>query len=149
MKKSVAAFIGMAVLAAVVGLTACGQGQSLPEPAVALPVKLAAFNHVKYDYDMDLGDYLYKFDLTQAQQTEFIRLLQADQWIDRGELPGRCYTTIIDADDGQGWHLVVGYWDEAYTVIGLFDDALTQKIFYFAPFEVQEDAEKFRNTLKK
>lgn len=147
MKKRIAAFIGMAVLMTVTGLTACGQ--SLPEPAVSLPVKLASFNHVKYDYDMKLGDYQYQFKLSKVQQAEFQRLLQADKWFDPGELPGRGYTSVIDATNGEGWGLTIGYWDEIHTLIALSSDDQAEKTFYFAPFEVQETAEKFRNKLKK
>lgn len=146
MKKRIAAFMGAAVLMVVISLTACGR--SLPEPAVVLPVKLASFNYVKYDYDMELGDYQHQFKLSKAQQTEFQRLLQADRWFDPGELPGRGYTSVIDADNDEGWGLTIGYWDEAYTLIALYNEDQPEKTFYFAPFEVQEAAEKFRDTLK-
>ena len=147
MKKAV--LIAIAALAVLLGLTACRQKP--PEPAVPLPVALSSFTHVKLDYDMDLGDYRYAFDLTQAQQDEFIRLLQADKWFDRGELPGRGYLPVVDAYGDQAWSLVVGYWDEEYTIIGLIDlsdEDRTRKIFYFAPFEVQENAKAFREKLK-
>ncbi len=149
MKKSVVVFIGALLLLAVAGLVACGQSQNLPEPAVDLPVALGSFTQVKYGYDPDLGDYQYQFKLTNTQQIEFQKLLQADQWFDPGELPGRGYTPVIDADDGQGWNLTVGYWDEAHTLIGLYSDDQDEKIFYFAPFEVQEAAGKFRDKLEK
>lgn len=148
MKKTV--LIGIAALAVVLGLTACRQ--KLPGSAVSLPVELSSFTRVKLDYDMDLGDYRYTFDLTQAQQAEFMRLLQADKWFDPGELPGRDYLPVIDAYGGQDWSLVVGYWDEDYTIIGLIDlsdEDRAQKIFYFAPFEVQENAKAFGEKLKK
>lgn len=43
MKKSAAAFTCAAVIVATAVLTACDRGQSLPEPAVELPVELASF----------------------------------------------------------------------------------------------------------
>ena len=147
MKRSIVAIVCAAVLTAILGLSACGQ--SLPAPSVTLPVTLASFTAVKYDYDLDLGDFKYKFELSKAQQGEFQRLLQADKWFDPGALPGRGYTSVIDAVNGAGWYLTVGYWDEQNTIIALFSDDQTEKTFYFAPFEVQEKAGEFRDKLHK
>lgn len=141
MKKWMAVFIAVAIVV----LVACSQG--LPKPGVDLPVELASFNTAKYDYNPDLGDFKYSTVLSEAQRTEFQKLLQADRWTDPRELPGRGYTSVIDAVNDVGWNLTIGYWDEEHTIIALFNDDQTQKLFYFAPFEVQEKARDFQKKL--
>lgn len=148
MKKSSLGFISVIVIAAILSLTACGRGQSLPEPVVKLPVELSSFDVAKYDYDFDLGDYQRQVKLSKAQRAEFQMLLQPDKWFDPGELPGRDYTSVLDAVNGKGWNLTVGYWDEKNTIIALFNDDQTEKIFYFAPASVQEKVMEFRKSLK-
>ncbi len=149
MKSPAIAVVGMAVLMMAAALTGCSQSQRLPEPAVELPAALGSFTRVKCDYNPDIGDYQYKFELSEAQQIEFQRLLQADRWFDPGELPGRGHTSVLDADNGQDWNLTVGYWDDTYTIIALNNADQTQKILYFAPFEVQKAAVTFRDKLKQ
>ncbi len=148
MKKSSLGFISVIVIAAILSLAACGRGQNLPEPAVKLPVELSSFDVVKYDYDIDVGDYQHQFKLSKEQRAEFQMLLQADKWFDPGELPGRDYTSVLDAVNGKGWNLTVGYWDEENTIIALFNDDQTEKIFSFAPASVQEKVMEFRKSLK-
>ncbi|WMJ84313.1 hypothetical protein ACS3UN_07830 [Oscillospiraceae bacterium LTW-04] len=148
MKKSFLGFVCTVVFAAIVILPACGKEQTLPEPAVDLPVALSSFDGVKFNYDFELGDYEHDFELSKTQQVDFQMLLQADKWFDPGELPGRGYTSILDADNSMGWNLTVGYWDEENTIIALSCDNQTEKVFYFAPFTVQENAKEFCEKLK-
>ncbi|HWP52158.1 MAG TPA: hypothetical protein VN626_10730 [Clostridia bacterium] len=149
MKRSTTAMFCAAVLMAIINLAACGQVQSLPKPAVELPADLSSFTTVKYDYNYDTGAYKYEFELSKSQQESYLKLLQADKWVDPGELPGRGYTPILDAVNGAGWNLTVGYWDEEHTIIGVFNDDQTEKIFYFAPIEVQKDAMAFKEVLSQ
>lgn len=145
MKNITVVSIYAAALAVVIGLTACGKDQTSPEPSVALSVKLSSFTTVGYDYEP--GDFKYKFELSQAQQKEYLTLLQAGRWFDPGELPARGYTPVLDAANSEGWYLTVGYWDEENTIIGLFNNDESERYFYFAPIEVQADARKFRERL--
>lgn len=140
--------LNLIVFAAIVSLTACSKGNKLPEPAVELPTALSSFDVVKYDYDFNLGEYEHQFKLSQTQQTELQMLLQADKWFDPGELPGRGYTPVLDCFNGEGWILTVGYWDDEDTIIALFNDDQTEKIFYFAPISVLKKTVEFRETLK-
>lgn len=149
MKKWYVIYISMMLVVFIVSACSKEWSKSLPEPPVDLHVALSVFNTVRYDNDDELGteNYRYLVHLSKAQKEEFLQLLQTDSWITPQNFEPRGYATVINAVGDQGWNLTVGYWDETQTLIALSNIEQNVKMFYFAPFEVQQDIKVFRDGL--
>lgn len=103
MKKSSLGFISVIVIAAILSLTACGRGQSLPEPAVKLPVELSSFDVAKYDYDFDLGDYQCRLNCLKRSGLSFRCCYNRINGLTLGSFRGgtiRLFWTLLTARDG-------------------------------------------------
>lgn len=110
------------------------------------PVDVSGYTAVSYDYEP--GDGAYRFELTPDQKAQLIKLLRTDRWEQPGDLLARGYTVVLTAESDNGDRLTIGMWDDVHALIALYnDDDTADKIFFYAPIAVYDDAKAFKESL--